>query len=313
MCYDFLKSHLLLWKSKKRHLIHLYCITIWCEICEYLKSEGIYFLLGQPPGVTLNHKADPSSDLRCLYHLLIVRNYIRHLNAGPWTAHGTYLTDADYTLSLLNGCGVGLAFPLNTVAQDKSTLPCEDFTVSESANPGDSCISFQLHAAPQSHLVILTGSQAGTASFRMICFFSCLSLPVSFLSLSQYFPGFVNKGLLCNMLLKLAFKSEIWVLPTSSQYSLWIYNQKAWSGVMKVKTVNNFVKILSTPFQPFSRSTQTSKNWIQLLLSAVLVGFRHTCLLYIQEQATEYDPAKKRNEIRIHTTTWMNLKKHYTK
>lgn len=164
------------------------------------------------------------------------------------------------------------------------------------------------HAALQSHLVILTGSQAVTASFGMICFFSCLSLPVSFLSLSQYFPGFVNKGLLCNMLLKLAFKSEILVLPAYSQSWLWVYNQKAWSRVIKVKTVNNFVKILSTPFQLFSRSTQTNKNWMQLLPSAVLVEFWITCLLYIQEQTTEYDSAKKRNEVRIHTTTWMNLK-----
>lgn len=121
------------------------------------------------------------SDFCCLYHLPVdlVRNYIRHLNVGLWKAHSTYLTDAGYTLNLLNGYEEQgrLAFPVRTVEQDKPTLPCKEFHycwVDQSW--GISCIYFRLHAALQSQLVNLTGSQAGMASVRMICFFSCLSL-----------------------------------------------------------------------------------------------------------------------------------------
>lgn len=167
-----------------------------------------------------------------------------------------------------------LAFLLNTVAQEKSTLPCKDFTAAAaSANPGDKLHFFQLHLALQSHLIILTGFQAGTASFRMICFFSCLSLPVSFLS--QYFPGFVNKGLLCNMLLKLAFKSEILVLPTYSQDWLWVYNQEAGSRIIKVKT-EQFCEDIVNPISAVLQEHPDQHSRIQLLLSAVLVGFRNT-------------------------------------
>ena len=89
------------------------------------------FFISQPPGVILDHTATVFIDLCCLYRLPVdlVRNHIKHLNVSLWKVHSTYLTDAGYTLRLLNGYvgPSGLAFPVRTGRQDKPTLPRKDF------------------------------------------------------------------------------------------------------------------------------------------------------------------------------------------
>lgn len=129
---------------------------------------------------------------------------------------------------------------------------------------GISCIYFQLHAALQSQL--LTGSQAGMASVRMIRFFSCLSLQsLSWASASISLALLIKAFCVtCCLHWLLVFNSEVLVFPSYSQNLLWIHNQKAWSRVIRIKTVNSFMKILSSLLREHPNQQELVCSWFLL-------------------------------------------------
>lgn len=120
-----------------KHGISLFYIVLY-DIC--LWREKVVFLLSHQVSCW-SQCGSVFLDLCCFYHLPVdlVRNCIRHLNVGLWKAHSTYLTDAGYTLHLLNGyVGPGrFSFPMSTGTQDKPTLPQSIELLLNWSGPGD--------------------------------------------------------------------------------------------------------------------------------------------------------------------------------
>lgn len=101
------------------------------------------------------------------------------------------------------------------------------------------------------------------------------------------------------------FKSEILEFPSYSQNLLWIYHQKTWSKVIKIKTAQFHEDILNSI--PFVLKEHSHQQGLSLAFAFNYAGGiqKRMSVIYSKLDSRIWFSHKK--EWSTDTTTWMNL------